>query len=273
MSGLEISAGIAGLIAFTSRIIEFLSGMTSSIPKSTQLLTSLRNLRHVLERVSSEFSKTISSFPRSELNIASGLLRSCIQDIQYTCTEYDALLRKIRGKMGGFRQVKWKTSESERGELDRRLEAGKSTLHLLLSQISEERQRHASTLTLDSIPTSPAITPKRALRRHETRSNPSTAARPRREFKRNEALSTQLHPQAPPPPYTPPRARVQPSSSGDDVLKSAAVSGTAGVIVGGAAATALAIASGPVGWAVLGYGAIAGGLLGTLGGIQKANQS
>jgi len=136
MSGLEIAAGIAGLISFTSRIIEMLTGLTSAIPKSTRLLTSLLNLRHVLERVSSEFSRTIGVLQQSELNITSSLLRKCLEDIELTCQEYDVLLQKIRKRRGGFRQMKWKTSESDRREMDTRLEAGKSTLQLLLSSIT-----------------------------------------------------------------------------------------------------------------------------------------
>jgi hypothetical protein len=135
MSPFEAATGIAGLIAFTLKLIELLYGMSGSIPRSTQLLDAIHNLHHVLERVSSEYSMTISSFPQLELNAATRALRNCIQQILCTCTEYDTLLRKIRAQIGGMRQLKWKISESEREELDRRLEAGKSTLQILLTQL------------------------------------------------------------------------------------------------------------------------------------------
>ena len=135
MTPFELITGIAGLIAFTLKMIELLSSMTESIPKSTQLLRAIRNLHQVLERVSSEYSITISSFPPLQLNLANNLLRDCVQDIHCICKEYDALLQRIKASMGGLRQLRWRTSESERGELDRRLEAGKSTLHILLTQL------------------------------------------------------------------------------------------------------------------------------------------
>jgi len=138
MPGFELAVGIIGLISFTSRMIELLTGLSSSLPKSTQLLTSLRNLRHVLERVHSDYSLTLKFLPRAGSNITTSLLRACIGDIEQTCKEYDELLQNIR-KIGGFRQVKWKTSASDRMELDRRLEASKSTLLLLLYSITYDQ--------------------------------------------------------------------------------------------------------------------------------------
>ena len=138
MPGFELAVGIIGLISFTSRMIELLAGLSSSLPKSTQLLTSLRNLRHVLERVHSDYSLTLKVLPRAGSNITTSLLRACIGDIEQTCKEYDELLQNIR-KIGGFRQVKWKTSASDRMELDRRLEASKSTLLLLLYSITYDQ--------------------------------------------------------------------------------------------------------------------------------------
>jgi len=138
MLGFELAVGIIGLISFTSRMIELLTGLSSSLPKSTQLLTSLRNLRHVLERVHSDYSLTLKVLPRAGSNITTSLLRACIGDIEQTCKEYDELLQNIR-KIGGFRQVKWKTSASDRMGLDRRLEASKSTLLLLLYSITYDQ--------------------------------------------------------------------------------------------------------------------------------------
>ena len=139
MLGFELAVGIIGLTSFTSRMIELLTGLSSSLPKSTQLLTSLRNLRHVLEHVHSDYSLTLKVLPRAGSNITTSLLRACIGDIEQTCKEYDELLQNIRRKIGGFRQVKWKTSASDRMELDRRLEASKSTLLLLLYSITYDQ--------------------------------------------------------------------------------------------------------------------------------------
>jgi hypothetical protein len=135
MSGFELAAGIAGLIAFTTRMLELLTGLTDSIPRSTKLLQSICNLRDVLNRVSSEYSLMLARLPAGDVNVTSSLLRRCVDDIHGTCQEYDVLLRKIRAKMGGLRQIGWKRSEGERVELDRRLESGKSTLSLLIASI------------------------------------------------------------------------------------------------------------------------------------------
>jgi len=135
MPVIELIASIAGLIAFTLQIIDLLNSLKHSIPKSAQLLSAIRNLHHVLERIASEYMITIRSFPQLESNHAGNILRECIQDIKHVCTEYGDLLQKISATMGGLRQIKWRMSEGERVELGRRLEAGKSTLQLFLTQL------------------------------------------------------------------------------------------------------------------------------------------
>jgi len=133
MSSFGVATGIVGLVVITVKLIDLLYGMSDSIPKSSRLLDAIRNLHVVLERVLSEYSMTIRSFPQLELNVATTILRDCIQEITSTCTEYDALLQRIKAQMGGLRQLKWRLSEGERGELDRRLEAGKSTLQIFMT--------------------------------------------------------------------------------------------------------------------------------------------
>ncbi|KAF1995791.1 hypothetical protein P154DRAFT_526057 [Amniculicola lignicola CBS 123094] len=223
-------ASIAGLVLFTNSLIDLLDGLSSSIPKSTQLLTSLCNLRGVLNLVSPEY------FERLDIHTKASL-EGCLADIRNTCEEYDGLLKKIKGRCDGYRQVSWKASEKERVEMDGRLEKGKSTLLLLLQIISDEQQRVARENA--AIPRLPAYTRENDVAPPEytpwsTRQYSSAKARGRARRRRGRAATT-----------------VNSSNWGE-----AAVRGGIGAAIG----TGICLATGPVGWGTLGYVAMFGAL-------------
>lgn len=160
--GLEIIAGIAGLLTFAQKLASLLCGLRNSRIHTTEYIKRIQNLHRVLLKVAAEYGADANATDSSwypqfsfidhavrkktpDLNNGepdpewlscetAEILRSCLISLFETCNEYETLLTRIKETSWGrvIRALRWKLAAGDVVALSSRLRSDMSTLSLLI---------------------------------------------------------------------------------------------------------------------------------------------